>query len=412
MIVKSLGPEGEEVHKRGVPFYASYEREIARWFDLRDIPAGDAPQTDNSLAIPPPSGHLIIDRQWAAQLFSFLYQVRRAYYLIYYHIVGVSPAMTRLREAVWDAIFTRNVEWYWRYLLGKMADFSTLITGPTGAGKELIAQAIGRAQYLPIDPKTRRFEHDGKSLFLPVNLAALSPTLIESELFGHVKGAFTGAVDTREGLMAGCSRNGAIFLDEIGEIPPSMQVKLLRVLQTRRFYQLGSRREDAFEGRIISATNQDVAGLIRDGGMREDFYYRLSACPIQAPSLRERFDEEPEEIVSLTLFLLRRIIGAADEGLEAMIIERVRKTTAGGRPWRGNVRELEQFIRNCLAGREIDPPAWVPPAFAADTTGRADWVTRAARADLTLDELLGRYCRLARARYETYEQAAAALNAD
>ncbi len=399
LIERTLKQEPEEAHRQVVPFYASFEREMSKWFELSETPVDTAAPRD---------GHYIVDRAWVAKIFAVCYQIRRAYYFIYYQIVGTSPAMMRLRESVWEAVFTRNLEWYWRHLLGRMADFSTLITGPTGSGKEQVAQAICRSQYIPFNPATRKFETDDRSLFLPINLAALSPTLIESELFGHVKGAFTGAVEEREGLMSSCSPHGALFLDEIGELTAESQVKLLRVLQTRSFFPLGGRKAKRFEGRIVSATNQDVVKLVSEGKMREDFYYRLTSCQIRTPALRERFDEDENEIAQLTSFLVRRILGSEQPHIELPLIDAVTKATQAGRPWRGNVRELEQFIRQNLAGQVSDFESDLLLPVAAGL----DWLERASRADLTVDELMARYCRLAREKHGGWEGAAKALNAD
>lgn len=389
-----------EAHKQIVPFYASFERELGKWFEIQDEkPANeDAPGQSGE-------GHLVVGREWAARVFATCYQIRRAFRFTYDMIVGVSPSMTRLRRAVWDAIFTRNLEWYWRYLLGGMADFSTLITGPTGSGKEQIAQAICRSQYIPFNPSSRKFETDDRALFIALNLAALSPTLMESELFGHVKGTFTGAVEDRDGLMSSCSPHGAVFLDEIGELAPELQVKLLRVLQTRTFYPIGGRKPRRFEGRIVSATNQNVAKLVHAGKMREDFYYRLTACQIESPSLRQRFDEEPEEIVQLTTFLLRRMLGSAHTELESQMIEAVEKATKQGRPWRGNVRELEQFLRQQLVGGEAST------ADPLESEG-GSWMERAGRSEMTLDDVIANYCRAAYRRHGSWEATAKALDAD
>ncbi|MBI1784036.1 sigma-54-dependent Fis family transcriptional regulator, partial [Candidatus Sumerlaeota bacterium] len=374
LIERTLATESAEAHKQPVPFYVSFEREMGRWFEIRDDAAMNADE-------PGVEGHWVIDRQWIARIFAICYQIRRAYYFVYTQIVGTSPAMMRLREAVWEAIFTRNLEWYWRFLLGRMADFSTLITGPTGSGKEQVGVAICRSQYLPFNPATKKFETDDRALFLPINLAALSPTLMESELFGHVKGAFTGAVEEREGLMSSCSPHGGVFLDEIGELAPESQVKLLRVLQTRTFFPLGGRKIRRFEGRIVSATNQDVPRLVADGKMREDFYYRLSACQIRTPSLRERFEEDEGEIEQLTTFLLRRMLETEQPDLEAHIIESARAATKQGRPWRGNVRELEQFIRQHLTGQAV---MLADPLDRVELRGGVpEWAGRAARGEMT-----------------------------
>src|SRR5262249_24983322 len=151
----------------------------------------------------------------------------------------------------------------------RMRDIPTLITGPSGTGKERVAEAIGRSLYIPFDGKKEEFKiafpnakkkvdaFDFLKGFLPVNLAALPPTLIESELFGTVKGAFNDAID-RVGRLEECPEHGAVFLDEIGELSPEIQVKLLRVLQTRRFQRVGENEDKLFLGKIIAATNRDL----------------------------------------------------------------------------------------------------------------------------------------------------------
>jgi hypothetical protein len=180
-----------------------------------------------------------IGPQAAPHLFASAFQIRRAFHNIFRSLVGGSAPMARLRAAIWQSIFTHDLLRYRRGLHARMGDFSTLITGPSGTGKELVARAIGLSRYVPYDAKRAAFAQDFAAGFFPLNLAALSPTLIESELFGHRRGAFTGALADRAGWMEVCPPTGAVFLDEIGEVGTDIQVKLLRVLQARAFQPLG-----------------------------------------------------------------------------------------------------------------------------------------------------------------------------
>ncbi len=168
----------------------------------------------------------------AAHLFALFFQLRRAFFHIFRFLLGKSEPAATLRADIWDSIFTHDVGRYRRALYSRLGEVSTLVTGPSGTGKELVARAIGLSRYVPFRTRTRSFAYDPARAFLPLNLSALTPTLVESELFGHKKGAFTGATEDREGWLAACPAFGAVFLDEIGEIEPELQVKLLRVLET------------------------------------------------------------------------------------------------------------------------------------------------------------------------------------
>ena len=208
-------------------------------------------------------------------------------------------------------------------------DASVMILGETGTGKELIARAIH-------DRSPRR----GKP-FISVNCAALPQTLIESELFGHERGAFTGAVTARQGRFELADR-GTIFLDEIGDLPADVQVKLLRVLQEREFERLGSATTRRIDVRVISATHRDLDAMAKDGRFRLDLYYRLSVFPIRLPPLRER----REDIPLLTWFFIhqrqraihRQITSVPDEVMNAL--QRY--------AWPGNVRELQNVVERAL----------------------------------------------------------------
>ena len=147
--------------------------------------------------------------------------------------------------------------------------------------------------------------------FHTLNVSALSPTLIESELFGHRKGAFTGAVQDRVGWLESCPAMGTVLLDEVGEIDASIQVKLLRVLQTREFQRIGETTPREFKGKLIVATNRDLAAEMRAGRFREDLYYRLCSDLVETPSLRDQLRDAPDELRNLVLFVSERVVGEA-----------------------------------------------------------------------------------------------------
>ncbi len=202
---------------------------------------------------------------------------------------------------------------------------TVLIRGETGTGKEMIARAIHDNSGNARDP------------FIAVNCTALSDTLLESELFGHVKGSFTGAVSSRRGYfeLAGA---GTIFLDEIGDTSPEFQTKLLRVLQERQFYPVGGESPRRTEARVIAATHQPIEKLVEEGGFREDLYFRLKVVEITVPPLRERMDDVP----LLAETLLRRI--GQDLGTDAHHITSGAMRRLQGHHWPGNVRELQNVL--------------------------------------------------------------------
>jgi transcriptional regulator with GAF, ATPase, and Fis domain len=240
-----------------------------------------------------------------------------------------------------------------------------------------------------------------------VNLSALSPTLIESELFGHGRGAFTGAVEDRAGWLEACSRLGTVFLDEIGDLDVGIQVKLLRVLQTRRFQRIGETKERAFTGKTIAATNRDLAVEMRAGRFREDLYYRLCQDVITTPPLREQLKDCPQDLRNLTLVVARRIAGEAEaEALTAEVEAWVDAHVGAEYAWPGNVRELEQCVRNIMIRGEYRPatPVGEPgddPLMESFRTGT-----------LTADELLRAYCTRIYARTRSYQETARVLGLD
>jgi len=212
-------------------------------------------------------------------------------------------------------------------------DATVLILGETGTGKELIARAIHRG--------SRRRDHP----LIKVNCAAVPATLIESEFFGHEQGAFTGATRKRDGRFALADR-GTIFLDEIGELPVDLQVKLLRVLQEGEFEPVGSSRTRRVDVRVIAATNRDLYQAVQEGKFREDLYYRLNVFPITVPPLRDR----GEDIVLLASAFTARVPQRMGRRIEPLSDDAIRRLRAYG--WPGNVRELQNVIeRAVITGR-------------------------------------------------------------
>jgi two-component system response regulator PilR (NtrC family) len=232
-------------------------------------------------------------------------------------------------------------------------DVTVLVTGESGTGKELVARAL--------------HEESGRrnKPFIALNCSALPSELVESELFGHTRGAFTGAVKDRGGLFE-AANGGTLFLDEIGDLPLAMQSKLLRAIQERQVRSIGSTQEDAVDVRIVSATHQDLAANVVTGQFRQDLYYRLNVIEILVPPLRERREDLP----ALCAALLARI--AYDSGMAVPVLSPVVVGQLAQHPLGGNVRELENLLLRAVAmsdgeALQVD----FAPTFAASAAAPA-----------------------------------------
>jgi DNA-binding NtrC family response regulator len=267
-------------------------------------------------------------------------------------LVGRAPVMDELRTQTWRAVFTDDV----RKALALRAPhkLSVLVTGEPGTGKEIVARTIaaGRAS---LDP-----EGEEPGPYIAINIASLTPALASSALFGHVRGAFTGATQDRDGLFHAAS-GGVLFLDEIGDAPPEVQVRLLRTLQEGTVRPVGSDREKQVEVRVLAATNRDLGRA--DASFRNDLLERLSVLRVACPPLREREEDVPELVRH---FVSEEIDVAAWPTIIDEVWQRLEDETRG-HAWRGNVRELRAVTNRVLAGQAaLLPRAGPPPATTPD----------------------------------------------
>jgi len=228
------------------------------------------------------------------------------------------------------------------HLIRKVAPTTAtvLITGESGTGKEVVARLIHRESAA------------AEQIFLPVNCAAIPETLLESQLFGHTRGAFTGAVSSQEGLFAR-AHGGTIFLDEIGDLPLGLQSKLLRVLESKEILPVGGTTPRTIDVRILAASNQDLGGMVATGRFREDLYYRLNVVEIRLPPLRERREDIPA-LVEHFVRRHNRELKRAYRGVDNMSLKLLMS-----HPWKGNVRELDNVIEHAMI---LGDGEWITPA--------------------------------------------------
>jgi len=369
-----------------VSFYEAFERDFAELFRHVGPPA------------------------WArdpAELFALFFQTRRAFHFVFHQILGTSVAAAKLRSNVWESLFTYDPWRYLRQLRGRMHESSTLVLGPSGTGKELVASAIGMSSFIPFDSRSRRFARDFRTAFHPLHLAAMSKTLIESELFGHKKGAFTGAHADRMGHLEGRTASETVFMDEIGELDPEVQVKLLRVLQSRSFHRLGDSEPRTFGGKVVAATHRDLALEMNAGRFREDLYYRLCSDVIRTPSLHEQVEGKPEELEHLVHVLMQRILGESDKAGVDEMMGAIEQSVGEDYRWPGNMRELEQCVRNLLIHGE-----YAPASRPSRTDALEVLFQRMRSAGAPLDEITSEYVRWVHRREGSYARAGKALGID
>jgi DNA-binding NtrC family response regulator len=331
---------------------------------------------DRRLDAPPPE-----------QLFAFCFQLRRAFHHLSSTVIGASAPAASLRADLWRAIVTHDLRRYLRTCGRRRMDVSTLLIGETGTGKELAARAIGLSAFAAFDPKSERFVADAAVDFRAVNLAALPESLFESELFGHERGSFTGAVKERKGLFAACGPDGVLFLDEIGALAPARQVTLLRVLEARRFARVGDLEEQVFSARIVAAAQPDLAAQIHAGAFRRDLYERLAAIKIVTPTLRVQLEAAPGERRALVRFFAAQRVDPDEVEALTAEVESFIEAHLPRYPWPGNVRELKRCVESVYSMGQFAPMD-LPAAEAAND----DDPLRSIRAlPLSEDEVVRRY---------------------
>ncbi|MBI3770135.1 MAG: sigma-54-dependent Fis family transcriptional regulator [Deltaproteobacteria bacterium] len=281
------------------------------------------------------------------------------------NLVGSAPAMREVMKLVRRVAPTPS---------------TVLITGESGVGKEVVARAI------------HHFSEVRERILLPVNCGAIPETLLESQLFGHLRGAFTGAISNQEGLFQR-ARGGTIFLDEIGDVPLNLQVKLLRAIEQKEILPVGATNPMKVEVRVIAATNRDLAHAVEEGTFRDDLYYRLNVVGIEIPPLRERREDIPalvQHFIALHNRELRKTFKGADGATMKVLLSS---------PWKGNVRELDNVIEHAMI------------------LGEGDWITiadlpRAFKPEVGVPTAVGDDLREALRTYEKAHIQAVLANAD
>ncbi len=333
--------------------------------------------------------------------FNLSYQLRRAFFFISHSLVGKSPCMKELRNNLWNNVFTHNIDLYDKFLWNKMEDFSTLILGETGTGKGTAAMAIGRSGYIPFNMKKKIFSESFTKAFSSLNLSQFPETLLESELFGHKKGAFTGAVDDYKGVFDRCSPYGSILLDEIGEVPPHVQIKLLQVLQERVFTPVGGHIKSRFYGRVIAATNRTINDITGGNVFRDDFYYRLCSDIIEMPPLRKRIDQDETELDDLLSFTVEKMTGYQSGELIKRVKRVIDRQLGKDYHWPGNVRELEQCVRRVLLRQNYEGEKKREAAGL-----KQNLIQGIEKRNIDVQTLLSGYCTLVYHKYGNYSETA------
>ena len=260
--------------------------------------------------------------------FACFRQIQRAFEQVFRDIIGSSMPAARLRASIWQSIFTHDIRRYRRTLYARMGEFATLITGPSGTGKELVARAIAQSRYVPFDDQRLVFPGDGG--------------ILPHQYFGAF--AHAGRIGTvwpparlvhrrrrRPQRMAGdLSRTGFRVPGRARRSGPAIQVKLLRVIETRTFHPVGDTASRQFRGKLITATNRDLAALIAEGRFREDLYYRLCSDQVETPALAEQLADSPAVLRELVFYMSRRVAGEEAETLAAEVLDWVAAEPAAG----------------------------------------------------------------------------------
>jgi transcriptional regulator of acetoin/glycerol metabolism len=296
------------------------------------------------------------------------------------HIHGISEPLRQCRRATWAACFGDSLH-HALHLERVIRDHDVLLQGETGTGKEALARAIQAATPGPAD--------GSPAPAAAMNAAALPDTLVESELFGHVKGAFTGASEMRVGRLRSAD-GGSFFLDEVGDLPSTTQVKLLRVIETNDFHPVGSDTTHHVDVRYVAATHKDLEAQVGAGSFRRDLFERLAGIVIRIPPLRER----PEDVRAIALPFVEHYTGGIGGGHLANVERWLDSGEARGYAWPGNVRELQNVLRNLLLGLPAGLAAKSGAAGGAATHLPPDLPERIIEGRASMQEVGDWYMRL------------------
>lgn len=389
--------------------FEKYRRQMCDFMhehpDDTQFPCYDAFAEDFRLAIQAPE-RCVASAFTPETIFAICHQINRAFYHIFNFIAGGSFDAAQMRANIWESIFTFDIYRYYRLLFDKMHNVTTLVTGESGTGKELVARAIAFSQYIPFDARKKGFVQNNVNSFKALQLSAMPQSMIESELFGHIKGAYTGAVADHHGYLETCTSHDSIFLDEIGDVSLEVQIKLLRVLQSRTFQRIGDVHPQCFHGKIIAATNRDLHQASENGTFRSDLLYRLCADTISTVPLRRLISGDGNELLQFINNISRRILGDNDEA--TVFAEEafgwIEKNLGVDYAWPGNVRELEQCLRNLLIRGKYVPPSKKEKEMIEISGDSANY--------MSADQVLSRYVKSVFAREKNLSRVAEIVELD
>lgn len=341
-----------------------------------------------------------------AHLFSCFYQMVRTFENITANVVGASPASQRTRAAIWQSVFTRDASRYRRALYRRMGDMTTLIEGLHGTGRRRISRAIGMSRYLAFDPVQLTFPNANEEAYLVLNLAGKTPEEIEAELFGAQWDTPEGVVD-QPGLLATCDTLGAVLLDEIHLANLPLQIKLLTLMETHSYRPLGSTKTCSFRGRILAATSADLSQAVRDGRMRDDFFFRLCSDVVITPTVAEQTGGRPHELSNLVGLLATKVAGRTEgPRLRDEVMAVIESQLGLDYPWPGNLRELEQCVRQVLLKGSYQPRT----AISGDP--RQVMARDYVNGTVTAHDALSRYYTLVYAQCGSYLETSRRLEVD
>jgi DNA-binding NtrC family response regulator len=316
-------------------------------------------------------------------LLSLLYEAYRTWHFVRSLILGSSPLAAATRASLFRASMTGNLCIYADGLYSRMHEIPVLITGETGTGKDLAARCVGWSRYIPFDAEKRRFATTYDGDFHARSICEMAGSVLESELFGHKRGSFTGATADKIGCLALPQRYGTLFLDEIGELPLDVQAKLLRPFENREIVPVGETRPRPIPGQLVFATNQDLEAMCLAGTFRRDLYERMKAVRIHMPPLHAMLAQAPGD---LRIYVRASVAAKIDSPARVeALTDRVVASIHAGHPdpgWSGNLRALKHYteyyivtdghVSGPAAPAAASPPAAPIPAAAASPPPPAD----------------------------------------